>query len=71
MAAEFMDLPLVSEENQQDTVIAASNVVQTVFSVECLSKSSQPACQSKNMRDIRERIRNYVKGNNNTNSGVK
>ena len=72
MPAEFLELPMVSESGMKDSRSIESCLVQTVFSNECFFRPSANIHKPvENMRDIRDRIRCRIEGNNDSNSRSK
>ena len=69
MPAEFMNLPVVFDHHDKDILSHASCFVQSVFSIN--NMRMHPADHpDRNMRHLREKIRNHIKGNREPNFGV-
>ena len=64
MPAEFLSLPVSSDHVMKDGVNVSACSVQSVFFNQCIEKPPSKNIHSqKNIRELRERIRNYIEGN--------
>eukprot|EP00435_Cladocopium_sp_Y103_P035218 s2140_g9.t1 len=71
MPDEFMNLPEVADSTTKDILSDASCFVQTVFSIGRRNEHPSTINPPSNIRVLREKIRNHIEGNKESNFGVK
>ena len=71
MPAEFLLLPEIPSTSAKDILSTEPPCVQSVFFMTGSENTPKPHVPENNMREIREKIRNHIKGNKGTNLGVK
>ena len=71
MPDEFLMLPEIPSTNAKDILSTEPQCVQSVLFMPGFESTTHPHVPNSNMRDVREAIRNHIKGNKGTNLGVK
>ena len=71
MPDEFLMLPEIPSTSAKDILSTEPQCVQSILFMPGFESTTQPHVPNSNMRDVREAIRNHIKGNKGTNLGVK
>ena len=71
MPDEFLMLPEIPSTSAKDILSTEPQCVQSVLFMPGFESTTQPHVPNSNIKDVREAIRNHIKGNKGTNLGVK